>query len=140
MNSINLYTQTQITFLDSVYNKKTKKNFKIGFPFHFFAVNAGLYSIELSPMALYQFLEILDGNIAYIVSPALIVRHGDSYPVIQLGKKFLVTRNSNIKLLSSYLTEQITNITDLYFDDQNIRIILKYRPLIFLNTNTIKIT
>lgn len=136
-NIFNLYCFDDITFLDQVYSGKRKKLYKIGHYNYFPLTHKTEVFQELDRKAIINFLNILNPNFAYAVSPILHVSSDikSNLPLMVLSKQILVDRSSNPKVITSFLHDQILSLEDHYnLSSLDGYIVFKYRPLIYLNT------
>jgi hypothetical protein len=88
-----------------------------------------------------QFLNKLDSDKIYVLSLELVLSwplYIEDDPVIVLSKPFLVTRNSNYKLISEYIQSRISIACNLYsiedMNEDNIidpGVLVKYREITY---------
>jgi hypothetical protein len=88
------------------------------------------------------FLNRLDGYKSYAVSIELVfswLLYDELFPAIMLSKPFLVTRNSNPKIIFEFIRDRLFELIDSYYLDDSIiqdlgpdrhTIILRYKEII----------
>jgi hypothetical protein len=123
MNKILKYISTyNITFLQSVnesivVRKNGKYLYHSMFGFFFHKIQSFLYD--------------LNDNEAYILTPIISINNKTTDPYIILSKQFLITNQSNPKLIHNYLEDQLDAIKrDLCideFEDNYFFLIFKYK-------------
>lgn len=106
----------KITYLEDIYEENQLQiiYLRTGFINRFYFNDAK----EIS-----DFLENLEENKSYLITFELILswtQHEDGYPVINLSKPFLITKNSNPHLISNFIKERIGLACDSYLLNEDI--------------------
>lgn len=122
MNILKFLTFTDITFLIDV--DKALNVDKSGKASHFKMIN-------LDDRKIKHFLDTLQLNHPYLINAMISINCRISDPYINLSRQFLITRESNLDVISRHLQCQIDKArnTLLFNTDQDYFLIFKYKKV-----------
>lgn len=118
-----LITTNKISFLRNL-DKRIELNKTGKFSYH--------TSIDLmGPNSIWTFIQGLEEGKIYAIIPLLSKNATPDEPYIVLSQTFLITKYSNHRLISSFISEKLTRASELYdIDyDNNYKTTLKYKEV-----------
>lgn len=91
------------------------------------------HSFFLGSSNIWGFLQGLEDDKVYAIIPLLSKNRRADQPHIVLSQTFLITRKSNYRLITTYITNKINDTFDLYdMDvDDNLSVTFKYKEVTF---------
>jgi hypothetical protein len=119
MNNI---TQQNITFLSDI-----DQNFEIDKSEKYYYFNLGQNDID----KIRFFISNIRGNDIFLIFPFITTTRNPKDPYLRLSDQFIVTNQSNPKLISDYLDDKYTNC-DFYVETTPAYLYFKYKK-VFVN-------
>nr|AWX52916.1 hypothetical protein [Lactarius sp. (in: basidiomycete fungi)] len=93
-------------------------------------------SINIDSLNIENFLDNLEFNQVYLINPLISMNCRINTPYLTLSRQFLVTRNSNICLVTGYLKEQQAIAENVFnFELEIFYLLLKYKKVILNHKN-----